>query len=90
MDDYPRGPPHAGELHVDLISWMAYFTRTMKEIAGFVGEVDDEANFRDIEEAILMNIEGGEILLFLTSDKLTSIFQIYIGVKKNRCIVTWV
>jgi mannosyl-oligosaccharide glucosidase len=59
MDDYPRGPPHAGELHLDLISWMAFFTRTMGEMAGFVGETDDEASFRDIEKAILMNIEGG-------------------------------
>jgi mannosyl-oligosaccharide glucosidase len=60
MDDYPRGPPHAGELHLDLISWMAFFSRTMKEIAGFIGEVDDEANFKNIETAILMNIEGGQ------------------------------
>ena len=30
MDDYPRGPPHAGELHLDLISWMAFFSRTMR------------------------------------------------------------
>ncbi|RDB24187.1 putative mannosyl-oligosaccharide glucosidase [Hypsizygus marmoreus] len=57
MDDYPRGPPHAGELHLDLISWMAFFTRTMKEIAGFVGEVDDEITFGEIEKAILENID---------------------------------
>jgi mannosyl-oligosaccharide glucosidase len=59
MDDYPRGPPHAGELHLDLISWMAFFTRTMREIAGFVGEVDDELSFGEIEKAILGNIDGG-------------------------------
>lgn len=58
MDDYPRGPPHAGELHLDLISWMAFFSRTMKEIAGFVGEKDDELSFAEIEKAILDNIEG--------------------------------
>ncbi|TFK42937.1 glycoside hydrolase [Crucibulum laeve] len=57
MDDYPRGPPHAGELHLDLISWMAFFTRTMKDIAGFVGEKDDEITFGEIEKAILDNIE---------------------------------
>ncbi|KAF8510232.1 glycoside hydrolase [Hysterangium stoloniferum] len=57
MDDYPRGPPHAGELHVDLISWMAFFTRTMKDIANFVGETQDEENFIGIEKAILENIE---------------------------------
>ncbi|KAF9009372.1 glycoside hydrolase family 63 protein [Cyathus striatus] len=57
MDDYPRGPPHAGELHLDLISWMAFFTRTMKDISGFIGENDDEITFGEIEKAILDNIE---------------------------------
>jgi mannosyl-oligosaccharide glucosidase len=58
MDDYPRGPPHAGELHLDLISWMAFFSRTMKEIAEFVGETDDAMSYGEIETAILNNIEG--------------------------------
>ncbi|KAJ7632404.1 glycoside hydrolase [Roridomyces roridus] len=57
MDDYPRGPPHAGELHLDLISWMAFFSGTMKEIAEFVGEVDDAVSFGEIEQAILNNID---------------------------------
>ncbi|KAJ7905251.1 glycoside hydrolase [Mycena olivaceomarginata] len=57
MDDYPRGPPHAGELHLDLISWMAFFTGTMKEIAEFVGETDDAVSFGEIEQAILNNID---------------------------------
>jgi mannosyl-oligosaccharide glucosidase len=58
LDDYPRGLPHAGELHLDLISWMAFFTRTMREIAEYVGQFDDEAQFQSIETAILDNIEG--------------------------------
>ncbi|KAJ7715951.1 glycoside hydrolase [Mycena maculata] len=57
MDDYPRGPPHAGELHLDLISWMAFFTGTMKEIAEFVGETEDATSFGEIEQAILNNID---------------------------------
>ncbi|KAF8803526.1 glycoside hydrolase [Phlegmacium glaucopus] len=57
MDDYPRGPPHAGELHLDLISWMAFFSRTMREIASFIGETDDEATYSQVEKAILENIE---------------------------------
>jgi len=57
MDDYPRGPPHAGELHLDLISWMAFFTGTMKDIAEYVGEADDAASFGEIEQAILDNID---------------------------------
>jgi mannosyl-oligosaccharide glucosidase len=58
MDDYPRGPPHAGELHLDLISWMAFFSRTMKEIATFIGEEEDAASYAEIEAAIIDNIEG--------------------------------
>lgn len=58
LDDYPRGPPHVGELHLDLISWMAFFTRTMRGIAEFAGEVEDEVKFGEIESAILQNIEG--------------------------------
>lgn len=58
MDDYPRGPPHAGELHLDLISWMALFSRTMREIAEFIGENDDAISYGEIEKAILDNIEG--------------------------------
>jgi mannosyl-oligosaccharide glucosidase len=61
MDDYPRGPPHAGELHLDLISWMGFFTRTMREIAEFVGEKEDENSFREIENSILNNIEGSSL-----------------------------
>ena len=57
MDDYPRGPPHAGELHLDLMSWMAFFTRTMRDIAGYIGETDDEKTFVTIEGAILDNLE---------------------------------
>jgi mannosyl-oligosaccharide glucosidase len=40
---------------------MAFFTRTMREIAAFVGEVDDEISFGEIEKAILGNIDGKPI-----------------------------
>jgi mannosyl-oligosaccharide glucosidase len=65
LDDYPRAkPPHVGELHLDLISWMGFFTRTMKEIAEFVGEEDDVAEFEEVEQAILANIDGSVPLPF--------------------------
>ncbi|KAJ8482276.1 hypothetical protein ONZ51_g5462 [Trametes cubensis] len=57
MDDYPRGPPHAGELHLDLISWMAFFAQTMRDIAEFVGEVDDAIAFEEIAKATIENID---------------------------------
>jgi len=58
MDDYPRAPPHLGELHLDLLSWMAFFSRTMKEIAEFVGEEEDKRYYGNIEEAIINNLDG--------------------------------
>lgn len=58
MDDYPRGPPHAGELHLDLISWMAFFSRTMRGLAEFMGETDDAIAFEEIEKATIDNIDG--------------------------------
>ncbi|KAF9036697.1 glycoside hydrolase [Panaeolus papilionaceus] len=57
MDDYPRGRPHAGELHLDLISWMAFFSRTMRDIASFIGEKDDEMTYIQNAKAIIDNIE---------------------------------
>lgn len=66
MDDYPRGAAHTGELHLDLISWMAFFSRMMREIASFIGETDDEVTYGQIEKAILENIDGSD-LLFLSA-----------------------
>ena len=65
MDDYPRGTAHTGELHLDLISWMAFFSRTMREISSFIGETDDEVTYDRIEKAILENIEGNTNFLLL-------------------------
>lgn len=51
LDDYPRAqPPHPGELHVDLISWMGLMSKVMKRIAGVVGEESDVGKFGKIEE----------------------------------------
>ena len=59
LDDYPRAnPPHVGELHLDLISWMAFFTRTMSDIAKFLGEEGDRTEYEYLYEAILANIDG--------------------------------
>ncbi|KAF2015320.1 glycoside hydrolase family 63 protein [Aaosphaeria arxii CBS 175.79] len=58
LDDYPRPqPPHPGELHVDLISWVGMMTRQIKRIANYLGEEDDSAEFAKYEEAIIRNID---------------------------------
>lgn len=90
LDDYPRAkPPHLGELHLDLISWMGFFTKTMGEIAEFLGEEDDQDEFEGNYEAIVANIEG-ELwsLSSLVRLPLTLFRQIFIGAKRSRCTAT--
>ena len=58
LDDYPRPqPPHPGELHTDLISWMGMMTRSMRRIASTIGEEDDAAEFQGYETAIIRNVD---------------------------------
>lgn len=58
IDDYPRPqPPHPGELHVDLISWMGMMTRVMRRIATYLGEEEDAEEFAYYEQAITRNID---------------------------------
>ena len=58
IDDYPRAqPPHPGELHTDLISWMGMMTRSMRRIAETIGEIDDVGEFQGYETAIIRNID---------------------------------
>ncbi|KAI4175474.1 MAG: hypothetical protein LQ343_001674 [Gyalolechia ehrenbergii] len=58
LDDYLRPqPPHPGELHTDLISWMGMMTRSMRRIAETIGESDDAKEYRGYETAIVRNID---------------------------------
>lgn len=58
LDDYPRAePPHPGELHVDLISWMGFMARLIKNIAIAIGQKEDALEYGRHEEAILHNID---------------------------------
>ena len=84
MDDYPRGPPHAGELHLDLLSWMGFFSKTMREIAEFIGETDDAITFTQIEKAVLDNLEGKSIC---PAKPIAYVLQICIGTRMKRCTV---
>lgn len=57
LDDYPRAqPPHPGELHVDLISWMGLMTRSIRRIAEYLDQSEDVDDFKAYEEAITRNI----------------------------------
>ena len=58
LDDYPRPqPPHPGELHVDLISWMGMMTKSLKNIATILQYTEDVTEYNIIENAILRNID---------------------------------
>jgi mannosyl-oligosaccharide glucosidase len=58
LDDYPRAqPPHPGELHTDLISWMGMATRSIRRIAETLNEDEDAEEFEGYETAIARNID---------------------------------
>ena len=58
LDDYPRPqPPHPGELHTDLISWMGMMTRSMRRIAETIKETDDATELLGYEKAIIRNVD---------------------------------
>jgi mannosyl-oligosaccharide glucosidase len=58
FDDYPRAlPPHTGELHVDLLSWMGLMTKCIRRIATTIGEDEDATEFARIEEAMARNVD---------------------------------
>ena len=58
IDDYPRAqPPHPGELHVDLISWMGLMTRSLRRIAEALNEEEDAEEFKGYEIAIERNTD---------------------------------
>lgn len=58
LDDYPRAaPPHPGELHVDLISWVGFMTKSLLNIAGALGLDEDIERYGKILDAIKRNLE---------------------------------
>ncbi|CCU79720.1 mannosyl-oligosaccharide glucosidase [Blumeria hordei DH14] len=58
LDDYPRPqPPHPGELHVDLISWMGMMTKSLRNVAEILDQHDDATELAAIGNAIVLNID---------------------------------
>ncbi|KAJ9603376.1 Processing alpha glucosidase I [Cladophialophora chaetospira] len=59
LDDYPRPqPPHPGELHTDLISWVGMMASTLLRLSTQLDETDDIADFTSQNKAILRNIDA--------------------------------
>ena len=58
LDDYPRAqPPHPGELHVDLLSWMGLMAKSMTRIADLLANDDDAVEYRKQATAITRNLD---------------------------------
>ncbi|KAI7907127.1 glycoside hydrolase [Cokeromyces recurvatus] len=59
LDDYPRGEPNVGELHLDLHSWMAFATGLLKDIATKLGpEYENHKNeYSKIQQDMLANLD---------------------------------
>ncbi|KAJ3056248.1 Processing alpha glucosidase I [Rhizophlyctis rosea] len=58
LDDYPRAsPPHEGELHVDLISWVAFYARTLRAVAEELGKEADVKEYLKHEKNLLTSLD---------------------------------
>jgi mannosyl-oligosaccharide glucosidase len=60
LDDYPRANPlHVGELHVDLLSWVAFYARTLANVAKEIpGMEDDVAELENDNREMVESLEG--------------------------------
>lgn len=60
LDDYPRGAPSVGELHLDLHSWMAFATGLLKDISHKLGDdyANDMEEYTKVQEDMLINLDA--------------------------------
>ncbi|KAH6686185.1 mannosyl-oligosaccharide glucosidase [Plectosphaerella plurivora] len=57
IDDYPRPqPPHPGELHVDLMSWVGLMTKSLINIADALGMLEEVDKYKKVLDAIEHNL----------------------------------
>ncbi|KAK5654811.1 hypothetical protein OQA88_6847 [Cercophora sp. LCS_1] len=58
LDDYPRPqPPHPGELHVDLMSWMGVMAKLLSNVASALGMPEEVAELDKVRDAIEHNLD---------------------------------
>ncbi|RCI06676.1 Processing alpha glucosidase I [Rhizopus stolonifer] len=60
LDDYPRGEPSVGELHLDLHSWMAFGTGLLRDIASKLGPefAGDFEEYDRVQKDMLVNLDA--------------------------------
>ncbi|KAJ3097932.1 Processing alpha glucosidase I [Phlyctochytrium planicorne] len=72
LDDYPRSfPPHDGELHVDLTSWMGFMVKALHKVAVELGDEDAAAKYkRDLRNVIEnLDLQSKIMLLMLQGER---------------------
>ena len=58
LDDYPRPqPPHPGELHVDLLSWVGAMAKSLVNIGDALGMAEDVEGYKQILDAVEHNLD---------------------------------
>lgn len=58
LDDYPRASPlHPSELHVDLLSWMGFYSSCLKMIATKIGRADDAKELEEYAENVWLSLQ---------------------------------
>lgn len=59
MDDYPRSAvAHPGDLHLDLISWIYYFSKRMEGVASILGLKNDVLMYKLHQDAMSTTLNG--------------------------------
>lgn len=58
LDDYPRPqPPHPGELHLDLMSWMGMMTKSLINVADVTGQAEEVEELKKNLDALEHNLD---------------------------------
>ncbi|KAK3378048.1 glycoside hydrolase family 63 protein [Podospora didyma] len=58
LDDYPRPqPPHPGELHVDLMSWVGMMAKSLINISGAIGLAEEAEELKKVLDGIEHNLD---------------------------------
>jgi mannosyl-oligosaccharide glucosidase len=59
MDDYPRSvEAHPGDLHVDLLCWVYYFSKSLEKVGDILGLDSDVNVFKEQQGQMLETLES--------------------------------